>query len=111
MRLFRNNHPALELRPIVFLSGLTNQPDQAFPSRLTEASEIDSSGQFTCAGTLKSEHASRNPDAVRHSEIPPYRRMNQKNLQIARSVPPPVSSFYSRPQGAGDTHDEHLTNH
>ena len=52
MQLFRNNQPVLELRPIAFLFELTNQPGQVFPFRLTVASEIDSSGQFTYAGTL-----------------------------------------------------------
>ncbi len=52
MQLFRNNQPVLELRPIAFLSGLTNQLGQVFPFRRTVAFEIETSAQFTYAGTL-----------------------------------------------------------
>ncbi len=70
MQLFRNNYPVLELRPIVFLYGLTNQPDQAFPFRLTVASEIDSSDQFTYAGTL--DIGAMPPEIPMQSGIPKF---------------------------------------
>ena len=73
MRFFRNNQSVLELRPIFFLSGLTNQPDQVFPFRLTVASEIDSSDQFTNAGTL--DIGAMPPEIPMSSGIPKFPRI------------------------------------